>query len=214
MPDLAQVYAAFLRRLKRRFPERDAYIEKILLCLCCTEYGLTEKELGSLAGHLDKDILNFIDPYLEATGEQHMLVGSDALRRAVFLTWKIEKEQADQCRKQIVEVCFQDAEEDPVSGRELLYQLKYLPDERVRAKIMGNLQIVDSILYYDEEYAFSRLRQLQDFQEYLKSWSGWKVTENNHACMLTIINLEIDNDLLENAERHLLDMLSLLEQGK
>lgn len=214
MPDLAQVYAAFLRRLKKRFPKRDAYIEKILLCLCCTEYGLTEKELGSLAGHMDKDILNFIDPYLEVTGEQRMLVGSDALRRAVFLTWKIEKEQADQCRKQIVEVCFQDAEEDPVSGRELLYQLKYLPDERVRAKIMGNLQIVDSILYYDEEYAFSRLRQLQDFPEYLKSWSGWKVTENNHACMLTIINLEIDNDLLENAERHLLDMLSLLEQGK
>lgn len=214
MPGLAEVYAAFLQRLKRRFPGRDAYMEKILLCLCCTENGLTEKELVSLAGHMDKDILFFIYPYLEVTGEQRMLVRSSAFCRAIFLAWKIKREQVYLCRKHIVETCFLDAEEDPILGRELLHQLQYLQDEKITAKVMGNLQIVDSILYYDEEYAYTRLRKLQDFPKYLQSWSEWEVTENNHACMLTVINLEIENDMLENAERHLQEMLSLLEQGK
>lgn len=214
MSELSEVYAAFLRRLKRRFPGRDAYIENILLCMCCTENGLTEKELISLAGNMDKDILFFVYPYLEVTGEQRMLVRSSAFRKAIFRTWKIKREQVYLCRKHIVEVCFLDAEEDPILGRELLYQLQYLQDEKITAKVMGNLKIVDSILYYDEEYALTRLRKLQDFPKYLQRWSEWEVTENNHICMITVTNLEIENDMLENAERHLQEMHSLLEQGK
>lgn len=212
--NLTAIYMVFLRRLTDRFPDKNEYIANMLLYLCCTENGLTDEQMDSLLGYMDKDILFFIYSYLEITGESRMLIRSGDFRKAIFSTWKIKTEQVRLCRRHLVYVCYHDAEQDPVLGRELLYQLLYLQDEELTARIMRNLQIVDSITYYDEEYAISRLRKLQGFQGYLREWSGLKVTEENYICMFTVVNLEIENRMLENAERHLKEMLILLEQGK
>lgn len=211
---LIGIYTAFLKRMLDRFPDENTYIANMLLYLCCTENGLTEEQMDSLLGYINKDILFFVYSYLEITGESRMLIRSVDFRKAIFSTWKIRKKQIRLCRRHIVDVCYHDAEDDPVLGRELLHQLMHLQDEKLTARIMRNLQIVDSITYYDEEYAISRLKKLQGFQGYLREWSKLKVTKDNFVCMFTVVNLEIENRMLENAEGHLKEMLILLEQGK
>lgn len=211
---LADLYFTFLKRMLGRFPNKTNYIKSLILYLVFTENGLTEKELKLLAEDIDDDIISFVYPYLEITGERRMLIGSEEFRSAVWRLWKPGEEQVQVFRKNIIKICFKDAKEDPVLGREILYQLLHIQEETLTERILNNIQILDSITYYNEEYAFHQLRMLSNFNKYLQSWSEIKVTENNCVYMFTIVNLELEQGLLDGAERHLKTMLDLLNQGR
>lgn len=208
---LVDLYAGFLRRISCRFPDQVDYIKNLMFYLTCTENGLTEKELELLVGRTDKDVLSFIHPYLEITGEHRMLIGSEEFRNAVNRLWKLDKKQVRLFRKRIVNLCYKDAEEDPVLGRELLYQLLHIQEETLTKQVMNNLQIVDSITYYDYEYAHNQFLKFPNFKEYLQNWSSIDVTENNCVYMLAIVKIELEKEMYDSAKRHLEAMLTLLD---
>lgn len=211
---LADLYFGFLQRILGRFPDKANYIKSLMLYLVYTENGLTEKELELLVGNVDNDIISFVYPYLEITGERRMLISSEEFRSAVCGLWGPGEEQVQTFRKNIINICFNDAEEDPVLGREVLYQLLHIQEETLTEQILNNIQIVDSITYYNEEYAFNQLQKLPNFKKYLHVWSEIKVTEDNYVYMLTVVNLELEQGMLDSAQRHLETMLVLLNQGK
>lgn len=64
-----------------------------------TENGLTEKELELLPGYADQDVIAFMYPYLEITGERRMLVGEGAFQNAVFRLWETGEGQMRIFRK-------------------------------------------------------------------------------------------------------------------
>ena len=211
---LADLYFGFLQRILGRFPDKSNYIKSLMLYLVYTENGLTERELELLIGNVDNDIISFVYPYLEITGERRMLISSEELRSAVCRLWGVGEEQEQEFRRNIINICFSDAEEDPVLGREILYQLIYVQEETLTERILNNIQIVDSITYYNEKYTFNQLQKFLNFKKYLHIWSKIKVTEDNYIYILTIVNLELKQGMLDSAQRHLEAMLVLLNQGK
>lgn len=185
---LLNLYTAFLRRMLGRFSGKENYIREMMLYFVSTENGLTEKELKLLVGFVDEEILSFVYPYLEITGEQRMLIGSGEFNRAVCQLWEVGENHLHSFRKNIIKVCFQDAKDDPVLGRELLYQLLHIRDKVWTGKVLADIQIVDSITYYNEEYALGCLQKLHNYKQILQSWSEFEVTEKNYICMITIIS--------------------------
>lgn len=211
---LADLYIVFLQRMLGRFPDKTDYIKNLMLYLICTENGLTEKELGLLLGYTDQDVIAFVYPYLEITGEHRMLVGAKEFRNAVCRLWEAGERQLWKFRRNVIDICLRDAEDDPILGRELLHQLSYIQDKELTERILNNVQIVDSITYYNEEYAFERLQKLSGFDKVLNVWSGTEVTEYNYIYMLTVINMELGQDMLDSAQYHLETMRALLEQNR
>lgn len=211
---LLNLYTAFLRRMLGRFSGKENYIREMMLYFVSTENGLTEKELKLLVGFVDEEILSFVYPYLEITGEQRMLIGSGEFNRAVCQLWEVGENHLHSFRKNIIKVCFQDARDDPVLGRELLYQLLHIRDKVWTGKVLADIQIVDSITYYNEEYALGCLQKLHNYKQILQSWSEFEVTEKNYICMITIINMELEQGMYDCAQKHLEMMLGLLRQGR
>lgn len=211
---LADLYFGFLQRILERFPNKGNYIKSLMLYLVYTENGLTENELRLLVRNVDNDIISFVYPYLEITSEHRMLISSEEFRSAVCKLWEPEDKQVQIFRKNIINVCFNNAKEDPVLGREVLYQLLHIQEETLTEQILNNIQIVDSITYYNEEYAFNQLRKFSNFKKCLHAWSKIQVTEDNYVYMLTVVNLELEQGMFDSAQRHLETMLVLLNQGK
>lgn len=211
---LTDLYIVFLQRLLGRFPDKTDYIKSLMFYLVCTENGITEKELELLLGYSDRDVIAFVYPYLEITGERRMLVGASEFRNAVFRLWETKEMQPRIFRRNMIDICLKDAEDDPVLGRELLYQLSYIQEEELTKQILNNVQIVDSITYYNEEYAFDRMQKLPGFGKVLNEWSGTEVTEYNYISMLTVINMELGQEMLDSAQCHLETMRALLEQNR
>lgn len=211
---LVDLYFGFLQRILGRFPDKSNYIKILMLYLVYTENGLTERELELLVGNVDDDIIAFIYPYLEITGERRMLISSEEFRSAVCALWRTRVELVQALRKNIINICFNNAKEDPVLGREVLYQLLHIQEETLTEQILNNIQIVDSITYYNEEYAFNQLKKLSNFKKYLQIWSEITVTEENYVYMLTVVNLELEQGMFDCAQRHLDTMLVLLKQGR
>ncbi len=211
---LVDLYIIFLQRILRRFIDRADYIRNFLLYLIFTENGLTKKELEFLIGYVDRDILCFLYPYLEITGESRMLIDSKEFCNAVCRVWEIGEKEVQIFRKHIVNVCLKSAEEDPVLGRELLYQLSHIHDNILAEQILNNIQIVDSITYYNEEYAFYQFQKFSNFERCLDNWSKTEVTEKNYIYMFTVVNIELEQEMFGNAKKHLETMLVLLNQGR
>ncbi len=211
---LWSLYTFFLQRMLGRFPGKENYIRKMMLYFVSTENGLTERELELLVGFVDGEILSFVYPYLEITGEQRMLIDSGEFYDAVCRLWKVSEEHLQCYRKNIITVCFQDAKDDPVLGRELLHQLQYIRDKVWSGRILADIQIVDSITYYNEKYALCCLKKLSNFNQILQSWSELEITEENYVCMITIINIELEQEMYDCAQKHLKKMLDLLKQGR
>lgn len=211
---LVDLYVGFLHRILSRFPNQVDYIRNLMFYLTCTENGLTEKELEILAGCTDEDVLSFVYPYLEITGERRMLISSEEFRKAVAQLLKLGEEQTRLFRRHIVNVCFKDAEEDPILGRELLYQLIHIQEETLTKHVLDNLQIVDSITYYDYEYALKQFLKFPNFKECLQNWSSIEVTENNCAYMLVIVKIELEEGMYDSAKRHLEMMHALLNENR
>lgn len=211
---LKDLYVAFLKRILGRFPSRKDYIKRFVLYLSYTKNELTEGELEVLLGDVDRDVLAFVYPYLEITGEGRMVIGSEEFQCAIYELWGMKEEQICGFRENIVRVCLKSAEEDPILGREILHQLLYIQDTELLKQILGNLRIVDSITYYNEEYALSQLQKLPNFKEYLYWWSRIKATERNYINIFALVHMEMDWGIFEGAERHLKMLHSLLEQGK
>lgn len=211
---LADLYIVFLQRMSGRFPNKTDYIKSLMFYLICTENGLTEKELELLLGYADQDVIAFVYPYLEVTGEHRMLVGVKEFRNAVCRLWGSGERQLRIFRRNVIDICLRDAEDDPVLGRELLHQLSYIQEEELTERILNNVQIVDSITYYNEEHAFDRLQKLSGFEKCLNAWSGIEVTEYNYIYMLTVINMELGRGMLDSAQWHLETMRALLEQSR
>lgn len=211
---LVDLYAGVLHRILRRFPEHVNYIRDLMFYLISTENGLTERELELLVGRTDKDVLSFVYPYVEITGERRMLIRSEEFRNAISRLWRLEEKQARLFRKHIVNVCFKDAEEDPILGRELLYQLLHIQDEALTKYVLDNLQIVDSITYYNYEYALNQLLRLSSFKECLQNWSSIEVTEDNCVYMLAIVKIELERGMYDRAKRHLETILALLNANR
>lgn len=211
---LADLYIVFLQRMLGRFPDKTDYIKSLMFYLICTENGLTEKELALLLGYADRDVIAFVYPYLEITGEHRMLVRAKEFRNAVCRLWEAGERQLRIFRRNIIDICLREAEDDPVLGRELLHQLSYIHEEELTEQILKNIQIVDSITYYNEEYAFDRLQKLSGFEKVLDAWSKIEVTEYNYIYMLTVINMELGREMLDSAQCHLETMRALLEQNR
>lgn len=210
---LEDLYIVFLRRMLGRFPNEAEYIKSLMFYLICTENGLIEKELELLLRYDDQDVIAFVYPYLEITGEHRILIGAKEFRNAVCRLWKIEERQLRIFRRSVIDICLRNAEEDPVLGRELLHQLSYIQEE-LTERILNNVQIVDSITYYNEEYAFDRLQKLLGFEKVLDAWSRTEVTEYNYIYILTVINMELERDMLNSSQCHLETMRALLEQNR
>lgn len=211
---LTDLYIIFLQRMLGRFPDKTDYIKHLMFYLTGTENGLTEKELELLLGYANQDVIAFVYPYLEITGERRMLVGEGAFQNAVFRLWETGEGQMRIFRKNIIDICLKDAEDDPVLGRELLYQLSHIQEEGLTQRILKNVQIVDSITYYNEEYAFDRMQRLPGFGKVLNAWSETEVTEYNYIYMLTVINMELGQEMLDSAQCHLEAMRALLEENR
>lgn len=211
---LTDLYIVFLKRMLGRFSNKAEYIKSLMFYLICIENGLTEKELELLLGYADREIIAFVYPYLEITGQNRMLIGANEFRNAVCRLWETGERQLRIFRRNIIDICLRDAEEDPVLGRELLHQLSYIQKKELTERILNNVQIVDSITYFNEEYAFDRLQKLSGFEKVLNTWSGIKVTEYNYIYMLTVINMELEQGMLDSAQWHLETMRALLEQNR
>lgn len=208
------LYTSFLQRMSKRFPNKLNTIKKLMVYLTHTENGLTVEELDLLIDDVDHEILAFAYPYLEMTGEDRMLISSAEFREAVWKLWKVTDVQLLEYRKSIVNICVNNAREDPLLGREVLYQLSYIREETFTESVLNNIQVVDSITYYNEEYAFHQLQKLPHFEKVLQKWSEITVTEENYIYLLTVVNYELDHAMTVQAQRHLEEMLVLLQQNK
>lgn len=211
---LTDLYIVFLQRILRRFPDKTGYIKSLMFYLICTENGLTEKELALLLGYTNDDVIAFVYPYLDITGEHRMLVKAKEFRKAVCRLWDAGERHLRIYRRNVIGICLRDAEDDPVLGRELLYQLSHIQEEELTERILNNIRIVDSITYYNEEYAFEQLQKFSGFEKILHSWSETEVTEDNYIYMLTAINMELEREMLDSAQCHLETMRALLEQDR
>ena len=212
--DLADLYHVFLKRMLHRFPYQTQYIKRLMFYLVCTEHGLTEIELELLNGESDSDILSFVYPYLEITGERRMKIQSESFRNAVCMMWGAKEEQLRIFRKNIVDVCFDAAKEDPVLGREILHQLLHIRDAKRTEHVLLNMQVVDSMTYENEAYAFEHMQKLSGFEKCKNIWFQTEVTQSNYIYMLTVVHMELEQGQPDDAHRHLERMLALRKQGK